>query len=85
MSYGGWYTVGFGCYMTGGSSGGPIFEQINGSWYVVSVNSYLGNPAGTYGVAQGCTRPTGECYTYARNMWGPYINEMFNVFYRNVG
>jgi hypothetical protein len=85
VSYGGWYTVGFGCYMTGGSSGGPIFEQINGSWYVVSVNSYLGNPAGTYGVAQGCTRPTGECYTYARNMWGPYINEMFNVFYRNVG
>src|SRR5439155_16101553 len=34
-----WWTGGFGCHTAGGSSGGPIFEQWNGGWYVTSVNS----------------------------------------------
>ena len=84
VSYGGWFAVGYGCYMTGGGSGGPVFEQIGGTWYVVSVNSYLSNAAGTYGVAEGCTRPSGICFTYARNVYGPYLNEGYNTFFSAI-
>lgn len=45
--YDAWWTVGFGCNTSGGASGGPIFEQWNGQWYVSSVNSRGPNiPAG---------------------------------------
>jgi hypothetical protein len=75
VSYGGWWEVGFGCWMTGGSSGGPVFEYYDGRWYVNGVNSHLlTTGAPTY--SQGCTRPGGVCYEYARGMWSPYFNEV---------
>jgi hypothetical protein len=72
-SYGGWWEVGFGCYMTGGSSGGPVFEYWNGKWYVNGVNSHLEHDsAPTY--TAGCTRPLGYCFQWADGMWSPYFN-----------
>lgn len=58
---GGWYTVGFGCHTHKGASGGPVFKQYGDTWYVVSVNSMMNEPA------------TGEERLY--NVWGPYFND----------
>jgi hypothetical protein len=75
VSFGGWWEVGFGCFMTGGSSGGPVFEYANGKWYVNGVNSHLNQgDAPTY--TAGCTRPTGICFQWGRNMWSPYFNKV---------
>jgi hypothetical protein len=34
--------MGFSCYTTGGASGGPNFQLINGQWYITSVLSHMG-------------------------------------------
>ena len=73
VSYGGWWSQGFGCYMTGGASGGPVFQQIGSSWYVVGVNSYV-DFGPTY--SQNCGRLTGVCGWYSRNSWAPYLNQV---------
>jgi V8-like Glu-specific endopeptidase len=36
------YDMGFSCYTTGGASGGPNFQLINGRWYITSVLSHMG-------------------------------------------
>ena len=71
VSYGGWWVQGIGCYMTGGASGGPMFQLIGDTWYVVGVNSYI-DASVTY--TAGCTRESGVCWQYARNLWAPYFN-----------
>ncbi len=71
-SYGGWYEVGFGCWSTGGASGGPIFQLINNKWWVTGVNSHIETDAqGTFTCS---TRPSTVCFDYARNLWSPYFN-----------
>jgi hypothetical protein len=76
VGIGAWYTVGWGCYMTGGSSGGPVFEYWNGKWYINGVNS-TGDTGVSY--TDGCpvspARPTGVCIWYSKNQWSPYVNE----------
>jgi hypothetical protein len=72
VSYGGWWEVGFGCFMTGGSSGGPVFEQINGTWYATGVNSHVQTTADKM---YSCTsRASGLCPIYSYNYWAPYFN-----------
>jgi hypothetical protein len=57
-----WYEIGMGCYMTGGSSGGPWFTYYEGGWdYVASVNSHCA--------------PAGCKEKWAENMWGPYFTQ----------
>ena len=73
VSYGAWYTQGFGCYMTGGASGGPVFQYVGSQWYVVGVNSYVDFDK-TY-TGSTCTRPTGVCGQYSKNLWAPYFNQ----------
>ncbi len=67
--------------MTGGASGGPVFQYISDQWYVVGVNSYV-NFDRTY--TSGCTRDSGVCGWYSKNLWAPYFNvryaEAFNVY-----
>ncbi len=72
VSYGAWWSQSFGCYMTGGSSGGPVFQQINGKWYVVGVNSHV-DFGPTY--TDSCFRKTGVCGWYSLNMYAPYFNQ----------
>jgi len=66
-----WWTGGFGCRTGQGASGGPIFEQWNGSWYVSSVNSR--GPA---------TIEAGAPLLY--NLYGPYFDsttqQLYNMF-----
>ena len=73
VSYGGWWEVGFGCFMTGGSSGGPVFEYANGKWWVNGVNSHL-EMTGAPTYTAGCPRLTGTCFQWAQGMWSPYFN-----------
>jgi hypothetical protein len=75
VSYGGWWEFGIGCYMTGGSSGGPAFENIDGTWYVTGVMSHLSDAGSPPTYSDGCTRDSGVCYTYTYNGWFPYLNK----------
>jgi len=60
------YDIGYGCYMTGGASGGPMFVNYQGSWInVVSVNSHCW-PVGCNG--EGAN-------VWSRNLWGPYFDD----------
>ena len=81
VSFGGWWSQGFGCPMTGGSSGGPVFQEIDQRWYVVGVNSHV-DFGPTY--SDGCTRESHVCGWYSLNMWAPYLNQVviddWNVF-----
>lgn len=71
VSYGGWYEVGFGCFMTGGSSGGPVFENIEGTWYVTGVVSHLQTTADN---VYSCTSRPNGCPNWTHNIWSPYFN-----------
>jgi V8-like Glu-specific endopeptidase len=69
------YDIGYGCYMTGGASGGPMFTQNNGSWInVLSVNSHCW-PAG-------CTEEGQN--VWSRNLWGPYFDDNTLALYNIV-
>jgi V8-like Glu-specific endopeptidase len=73
---GGWYEIGFGSDMSGGSSGGPVFANDNGVMRLVSVNSN--------GQVEKCDRfdQAGMCIWRRQvlNMWGPYFNQtMLNI------
>jgi V8-like Glu-specific endopeptidase len=62
----GWYSMGYGCDMNGGNSGGPVFGFWNGRWWVTSVVS-------TGGYVVPCPH---ACFSnrnswYMRNGWGP--------------
>jgi V8-like Glu-specific endopeptidase len=60
------YDIGYGCYMTGGASGGPMFVYSQGSWFnVVSVNSHCW--------PVGCTAEGSN--VWSRNLWGPYFDD----------
>ena len=59
----GWHEVGVGSWMTGGSSGGPMFAISGGKYYVTSVNSN-----GMKRVVNGVV--------WGRNMWGPWFNDI---------
>lgn len=59
---GGWFEVGVGSWMTGGSSGGPMLATFDGEAYVSSVNS------NGLGYSQ-----DGESWGF--NMWGPWFND----------
>ena len=62
----GGYTIGMGCYMTGGASGGPWFGYANGSWNnLISVNSHCW--------PNGCPTGEGDSGGYSRNMWAPWL------------
>lgn len=82
QSYGGWWEVGFGCYMTGGGSGGPVFEFFNNQWHVSGVNSHITNPGQTY--TDGCNRPSGVCFSWVYNVWSPYFNDYFGSIYNQL-
>jgi hypothetical protein len=82
QSYGGWWEVGFGCYMTGGGSGGPVFEFFNNQWHVAGVNSHVTNPGETY--TSGCNRPSGVCLWWVHNVWSPYFNDYFATIYSQL-
>ena len=56
-----WKSIGFGCYLNGGWSGGPIYSWQNNRLYLVSVTSTMGNQ-----VSCGT-----NCRWYGNNMWGP--------------
>jgi hypothetical protein len=76
VGIGAWYTVGWGCYATGGASGGPVFEFYNGTWYVNGANSTSDTAVSyTDGCPVSIARPLGVCVWYAKNQWSPYINE----------
>lgn len=63
----GWYEIGWGSDMSGGSSGGPVFTYVNGRYYIASVNS------------NGYDEDTVN--NFALNMWGPYFNQtMLDLF-----
>jgi hypothetical protein len=77
----GWWEMGWGSDMSGGSSGGPVFAVLNGAWYIVSVNSN--------GQTTICDKPNTDprvCPSGFRrdtlNMWGPYFNQaMLNLYF----
>lgn len=62
VNHNGWYEVGLGSWMTGGSSGGPMLSIYNGKFQVTSVNS------------NGLGR-TLNGVEWGRNMWGPWFND----------
>jgi len=67
------YDIGYGCYMTGGASGGPMFTLYNGSWInVVSVNSHCW-PVGCNEEGQN---------VWSRNLWGPYFDDNTLALYK---
>lgn len=71
----GWASMGWGCELNGGKSGGPVFAQYNGQWWVVSVTS-----TGGHIVACGL-----RCRWYMQNAWGPsFRNGPFNQLYNYV-
>jgi V8-like Glu-specific endopeptidase len=63
------YSMGWGCDMNGGSSGGPVFAHHNGRWWVVSVNS-----TGGHIVACPVTCNSARNSWYMRNAWGPDLH-----------
>lgn len=63
--YDGWYEQGMGCNGSGGISGGPVFQYVDGTWYLVSVVS---NGPSVFD-------PDGVQRRYAINLWGPYFND----------
>ena len=76
----GWTSMGWGCDANGGISGGPVFAQYRGRWYVVSVNS-------SGGIIVPCTSacPSRRNFWYLRNMWGPVLRSgAFDVFWNEV-
>jgi hypothetical protein len=65
-----WRSVGFGCDGSGGMSGGGVFSQIGGTWYVVSVVSQGGWVRTRDG--RDCRARSTKCPTwYMPNAWGP--------------
>jgi hypothetical protein len=80
-SYGGWYDVGMGCPMTGGSSGGPIFEQWNGGWYIAGVNSHV--DAGAHYSCAVASRNF-QCISWSKNVWAPYFNDYFGQTFNSL-
>jgi hypothetical protein len=60
--YGGQYDVGASQFNTGGSSGGPWFQQWNGRWYVGAVQSHMG------------VVHTGGGGRYGYSFFGPYFD-----------
>jgi hypothetical protein len=69
----GWWELGFGAYVNGGASGGPVFQRArDGKWYVVSVVSH-GNLI--YGRNGQLIQSIEEGRWYGRNIWGPYFNK----------
>ena len=77
-----WRAMGFGCNSNGGSSGGGIFSEINGRWYVVSVVSQ-GGDLRDRNSAQCFVRA--ECNWYMRNLWGAeFKSGFFDTFYYEV-
>jgi len=67
--YGKW-DVGFSCYTTGGASGGPNFQLINGRWYVTSVLSHMGQVHCQNGMNP-C--PAGQA-RYGLSFFGSYLD-----------
>jgi V8-like Glu-specific endopeptidase len=68
----GWYEIGWGSDMTGGSSGGPVFAYENGAYSIVSVNS---NGRSEFVESNGQRG-------FVLNMWGPYFNQtMLDIYY----
>jgi hypothetical protein len=68
--YTGWHEQGQGCNISGGHSGGPIFQQVNGTWYVTSVNSNAPN-----------LQSDSQGRTFSKNIWGPYFNSWLTSLY----
>ncbi len=78
----GWKSVGFGCNANGGISGGGVFSQIGGTWYVVSVVSQGGYLVDRYGLR--CSIRA-LCNWYMQNMWGPQFEAGYlDALYRDA-
>jgi hypothetical protein len=76
----GYASMAHGCDLNGGISGGPIFGQYDGRWYVVSVNS-------TGGIVVPCSGPCASDRNsyYMQNMWGPgFRTGAFDTFWNEV-
>ena len=76
----GFYSFGFGCFANGGASGGPIlWQDADGDWVVISVNSTVGKQYSCtqYGYSEVDPICGGGRYT-AYNIWGPGL---FNTSY----
>jgi len=63
--------VGMSCYSTGGASGGPWFQQVNGRWYITSVMSHMGRLYNCQTIDTWC-KTTGT--RYGTSFYGPYLD-----------
>lgn len=78
----GWRLMGYGCNANGGISGGGIFGQINGRWYVISVNSIGGFIMDRN---NNLCSERARCSWYMRNLWGTeFKSGYFDKFYYAV-
>jgi hypothetical protein len=66
----GFRSIGWGCVANGGISGGPVFGQYNGQWYLVSVHS-----TGGYMFDQSGNAITTRPAWYMFNSWGPELRQ----------
>jgi V8-like Glu-specific endopeptidase len=66
----GFRSIGWGCLANGGISGGPVFGEYNGQWYVVSVHS-----TGAYMYDQNGNTTTSRPAWYMYNSWGPEFRQ----------
>jgi trypsin len=78
QSYGnGWYTIGIGCSANGGTSGGPWYESVNGTWSIASVTSTCWNDVIF------CNDPVNGI---SANLYGAYFTDWTrNLFYLAQG
>lgn len=80
----GWWMIGFGCDGNGGISGSGVFTELNGSWYVLTVNDYGGDNRDRNG--QECPATQRHvCSWYMRNSWGPrFVSGWIDALYNEV-
>lgn len=77
----GYASMGWGCEWSGGGSGGPVFAQHEGRWWVVSVSS-----TGSFLVPCPIICDSGRNLWYVQNAWGPDLHIRrdpygFNTFF----
>ena len=85
---GGWTSLAWGCYFSGGKSGGPVLAWWNGRWHVSSVVSSGGRieDCQTWGIAAGSCASTRGVW-FLRNAYGPDLSSsahQFGGFLRSV-
>jgi V8-like Glu-specific endopeptidase len=61
-------SVGFSCVTTGGASGGPVFQNVDGADQIVSVMSHFGDMTSVVDPA------TGRSHRESNTMYGPHLS-----------